>query len=120
MLSTAKTYTAPTGALVEPKMDDLARNVFGVLGIPIDAIDFSTLRQTLATAVTDNSPFLISTPNVNFLINSQRAPEFRESMLRSSLCLADGMPLIWISKLMNIPIRERIAGSDLFGRLKAT
>jgi N-acetylglucosaminyldiphosphoundecaprenol N-acetyl-beta-D-mannosaminyltransferase len=39
-------------------------------------------------------------------------------MLLSDLCLADGMPLIWIAKLLRIPIRERIAGSDLFGRLK--
>jgi N-acetylglucosaminyldiphosphoundecaprenol N-acetyl-beta-D-mannosaminyltransferase len=40
-------------------------------------------------------------------------------MLLSDLCLADGMPLIWIAKLLRIPIHERIAGSDLFGRLKA-
>jgi N-acetylglucosaminyldiphosphoundecaprenol N-acetyl-beta-D-mannosaminyltransferase len=66
------------------------------------------------------SPFLISTPNVNFLVRSQRNSEFRESMLLSDLCLADGMPLIWIAKLLRIPIYERIAGSDLFGRLKST
>jgi N-acetylglucosaminyldiphosphoundecaprenol N-acetyl-beta-D-mannosaminyltransferase len=41
-------------------------------------------------------------------------------MLLSDLCLADGMPLIWIAKLLRIPIYERIAGSDLFGRLKST
>ncbi|WP_197521063.1 WecB/TagA/CpsF family glycosyltransferase [Bradyrhizobium icense] len=40
-------------------------------------------------------------------------------MLLSDLCLADGMPLIWIAKLLRIPIHERIAGSDLFGRLKS-
>jgi N-acetylglucosaminyldiphosphoundecaprenol N-acetyl-beta-D-mannosaminyltransferase len=29
------------------------------------------------------------------------------------------MPLIWIAKLLRVPISERVAGSDLFGRLKA-
>jgi N-acetylglucosaminyldiphosphoundecaprenol N-acetyl-beta-D-mannosaminyltransferase len=29
------------------------------------------------------------------------------------------MPLIWIAKLLGIPLNERIAGSDLFGRLKS-
>jgi N-acetylglucosaminyldiphosphoundecaprenol N-acetyl-beta-D-mannosaminyltransferase len=100
--------------------DDLSRNVFGLLGLPIDAIGFSTLLQSMETPVGDAAPFLISTPNVNFLVKSQQNSEFRESILLSDLCLVDGMPLIWIAKLLQIRIHERIAGSDLFGRLKST
>jgi N-acetylglucosaminyldiphosphoundecaprenol N-acetyl-beta-D-mannosaminyltransferase len=104
----------------EPTVDDLSRQVYGLLGIPVDAVDFSGLLRSMASAADDAAPFLISTPNVNFLVRSQRNGEFRESMLLSDLCLADGMPLIWIAKLLRIPIRERIAGADLFGRLKST
>jgi N-acetylglucosaminyldiphosphoundecaprenol N-acetyl-beta-D-mannosaminyltransferase len=100
--------------------DDLSRNVFGLLGIPLDAIDFAALLGALDGAAGTLSPFLISTPNVNFLIKSHRNREFRESLLLSNLCLADGMPLIWLAKILRIPIYERIAGSDLFGRLKST
>ena len=99
--------------------DDLSRNVYGLLGLSVDAIDFATLLQSLEAATERASPFLISTPNVNFLVTSQRNSEFRESVLLSDLSLADGMPLIWIAKLLRIPISERIAGSDLFGRLKS-
>jgi len=38
--------------------------------------------------------------------------------LRSDVCIADGMPLIWIAKLLQIPINERITGADLFDSLK--
>jgi N-acetylglucosaminyldiphosphoundecaprenol N-acetyl-beta-D-mannosaminyltransferase len=100
--------------------DDLSRNVFGVLGIPLDAIDFAALLGSVDGAAGTISPFLISTPNVNFLIKSQGNSQFRESLLMSNLCLADGMPLIWLAKMLRIPIYERIAGSDLFGRLKST
>lgn len=100
--------------------DDLSRNVFGLLGLPIDAIDFTRLLQSMEVAAGDTAPLLISTPNVNFLVKSQHNNEFRESILLSNLCLVDGMPLIWIAKLLRIPIHERIAGSDLFGRLKST
>jgi N-acetylglucosaminyldiphosphoundecaprenol N-acetyl-beta-D-mannosaminyltransferase len=100
--------------------DDLSRNVFGLLGIPLDAIDFAALLGSVDGAAGTISPFLISTPNVNFLIKSHRNNQFRESLLSSNLCLADGMPLIWIAKILRIPIYERIAGSDLFGRLKST
>jgi len=71
------------------------------------------------SAIERREPFLISTPNVNFLIKSHESPAFRDSILLSDLCLADGMPLIWIAKLLRVPIRERVAGSDLFGRLKS-
>jgi N-acetylglucosaminyldiphosphoundecaprenol N-acetyl-beta-D-mannosaminyltransferase len=100
--------------------DDLSRNVFGLLGIPLDAIDFAALLGSVDGAAGTTSPFLISTPNVNFLIKSQGNSQFRESLLMSNLCLADGMPLIWLAKMLRIPIYERIAGSDLFGRLKST
>ena len=105
---------------VVTKAEDLSRNVFGLLGLALDAVDFSTLLQSMEVAAGNALPFLISTPNVNFLVTSQRNGEFRESVLLSDLCLADGMPLIWIAKLLKIPINERIAGSDLFGRLKST
>ena len=103
---------------VPAEIDDLSRAVYGLLGIPVDAIDFSTLLNSIGTAVDGAVPYLISTPNVNFLVKSQQNIEFRESILMSELCLADGMPLIWIAKLLRIPIHERIAGADLFGRLK--
>ena len=98
---------------------DLARNVYGLLGLPLDALDFPNLLRLVEGAVASAAPFLVSTPNVNFLITSQSDGEFRESILQSDLCLVDGMPLIWLAKLLNIPVKERIAGSDLFGRLKS-
>ncbi|MDA9521540.1 hypothetical protein XI06_14560 [Bradyrhizobium sp. CCBAU 11434] len=107
---------APT-PIAEP--DDLARDVYGFLGVPVDAIDFPDLLKRITDAAECSRPSLISTPNVNFLIKSQCNAAFRESILASDLCLVDGMPLIWIAKALGIPIRERVAGSDLFGRLKA-
>lgn len=103
----------------ELRADDICRDVYGLLGLPIDAIDFSSLIETMDAAVARRKPFLISTPNVNFLLKSHENPAFRDAVLSSDLCLADGMPLIWIAKLLRVPIQERVAGSDLFGRLKA-
>ena len=51
--------------------DDLSRNVFGVLGLPLDAIGFAALFKNLDIASERRLPFLVSTPNVNFLVKSQ-------------------------------------------------
>ena len=94
--------------------DDLSRTVFCVLGIPIDAIDMSAVLRTVEQAVADHRTFLISTVNLNYLVNSRGSRQFRESLLLSDLCVADGLPIIWIARLMGLPIRHRVAGSDMF------
>ena len=99
--------------------DDLSRDVYCVLGMPIDAIDMAAVLDKIDVAAASKAPFLISTPNLNFLVNSQADPEFRESLLLSDLCPADGMPIVWIARLMGLPIKERIAGSDIFEALRA-
>ena len=99
--------------------DDLSREVYCILGMPIDAIEMPAVMQSIETAAANAIPFIISTPNINFLVNSQKDPEFREPLLLSDLCPPDGMPIVWIARLMGLPIKHRIAGSDIFEALKA-
>ncbi len=101
------------------RWDDLSRKVYCVLGIPVDAIDMPALLRAVENAAAANMPFHISTPNLNFLVNSQLDSEFRESLLLSELCPADGMPIVWIARLIGLPIKDRVAGSDMFEALRA-
>jgi N-acetylglucosaminyldiphosphoundecaprenol N-acetyl-beta-D-mannosaminyltransferase len=96
----------------------LSRNVFGVLGIPLDVLDLEQLLERVGEAVAAREPFWLSTPNVNFLMTSRTDAEFRESLLSSDLCPVDGMPLIWIARLLGIPIQRRLSGSDIFDHLR--
>src|SRR4051794_6129793 len=70
-------------------VDDLEREVYCILGMPIDAVDLETVLGRIDAAARSKAPFLISTPNLNFLVNSRSDAEFRESLLRSDLCPAD-------------------------------
>ena len=92
---------------------------FDVLGLPIDAVNLATVVQRLEAAADNRATFLISTPNLNFLVSSLSDPEFRESLLDSDLCPPDGAPIVWIARLLGLPIKERVAGSDLLDRLRA-
>jgi N-acetylglucosaminyldiphosphoundecaprenol N-acetyl-beta-D-mannosaminyltransferase len=100
-----------------PHWDDLARKVYCLLGIPVDAIDMPTLLHAVEGAAANKTPFLVSTPNLNFLILSQRDSDFRETLLFSELCPADGMPIVWIARLIGLPIWDRVAGSDMMEEL---
>jgi len=98
--------------------EQLRREVYGLLWVPIDVADMATVLLQIGRAVSNPSPFLISTVNLNFLISSQTDSEFRESLLLSNLCTADGMPIVWLGRLMGVPLKQRIAGADIFDKLR--
>ncbi len=87
--------------------------------MPIDAIDLATVVNRIEAAAAKREVLFISTPNLNFLVSSLSDPEFRESLLDSDLCPPDGTPIVWIAQLLGLPIKERVAGSDLLDRLQA-
>lgn len=60
----------------------------------------------------------ISTPNLNFLIAAQQDARFASSVVHSDLSLPDGMPIVWLARILGIPIEERLAGSSLFEALR--
>ncbi len=99
--------------------DDLLRDAYCILGIAVDAIGMQSCLRRIEAAAAAKMPFLISTPNLNFLVMSQSDPVFRELVLVSDLCPADGMPIVWIARLLGIPIKNRVAGSDIFDELKS-
>jgi N-acetylglucosaminyldiphosphoundecaprenol N-acetyl-beta-D-mannosaminyltransferase len=99
--------------------DDFQRDVYGVLGSPIDVIDMETALEKIHSAAVDRSTFWISTINLNYLITARADPDFRESLLLSDLCTADGMPVVWIARLLGVPIKSRVAGSDMLNALRS-
>jgi N-acetylglucosaminyldiphosphoundecaprenol N-acetyl-beta-D-mannosaminyltransferase len=99
--------------------DDLSRDVYGLFGVPVDAADRASVLRKVMAAAEARKPFLLSTPNVNFMAESRRDPRFRESLLQSDHCCPDGMPIVWISRLLGIPIKQRVSGADLFEALRS-
>jgi N-acetylglucosaminyldiphosphoundecaprenol N-acetyl-beta-D-mannosaminyltransferase len=98
---------------------DLDRNVYCVIGLPIDALDMPATLDRIEAAARSRTRCFISTVNLNFLVTSLSDGEFRASVLDSDLCPIDGVPLVWIARLIGIPVAERVSGSDIFDALKA-
>ncbi len=58
---------------------------------------------------------VVVTPNVDHLVRLQDAPdEFTAQYRRADYIFADGMPVVWASKLAGKPLPERVTGADLF------
>ncbi|NTV94215.1 MAG: WecB/TagA/CpsF family glycosyltransferase [Thiobacillus sp.] len=111
------TEAASVGAV--PWSGDFDRPVYCLLGLPFDAVDMATAVRMVRGAASRRSPLFLSTPNLNFLIGCQHDEAFRDSVIHSELSVADGMPLVWLARLLRIPIPERVAGSGLFEALES-
>ncbi len=59
----------------------------------------------------------IVTPNVDHIVRLETDEKLQKAYAGASLVLTDGQPLIWISKWLGTPIKEKISGSDLFPRV---
>lgn len=51
--------------------------------------------------------------NVDVLIKASNDLRFRDMLRSEGIILADGMPIVWLSKLLRSGLKERVAGSDL-------
>ena len=88
-----------------------------MMGVPIDQV---TCQQTISIVdqmIQSRHPHMIATANLDFLALVQEDDSLQSSLLESDLVLADGMPIIWMSKLLGNPLPERVAGSDMVPRI---
>jgi N-acetylglucosaminyldiphosphoundecaprenol N-acetyl-beta-D-mannosaminyltransferase len=101
-----------------------------VLGVPLDNLSFSDTLTAIFAMLDDykrdQRPRLLATVNVDFIVNTlswkcnkPRHPELLDILRRADLVVADGMPVVWASKFLGTPLRERVAGSDLVPALAA-
>lgn len=59
----------------------------------------------------------VVTPNLDHIVLIEKDVLFKEIYEKASLILADGQPLIWISKIKHTPIVEKVSGSDFFPKV---
>jgi N-acetylglucosaminyldiphosphoundecaprenol N-acetyl-beta-D-mannosaminyltransferase len=62
---------------------------------------------------------VVITPNVDHLRRCATDLSFSALVAEADLVVADGMPLVWASRLQGTPLPQRVAGSDLISSLSA-
>ena len=101
------------------RVADFDRPLVAILGLPFDALTRAEAVQRIRAAAFAGRRCFVSTPNLNFAITARTQPMFRGSVLRSDMCLVDGMPLVWIARLLGQHVPERVSGADVFEALQA-
>lgn len=88
-----------------------------------DAITEETVADRVIANLELGRGGRIVTPNVDILRlangHGKRAAEVRGFLADATLIVADGMPLVWASRLAGTPLPERVTGSGLIWTLSA-
>lgn len=81
--------------------------------LDFDALTQQQLIERIAGAVRENRRCWIATVNVNFVCLAARSPSFGAILRSADVITADGMPIVWVSRLGERPLPERVTGADL-------
>lgn len=83
----------------------------------VDNITMEEAVQRIDELILQRNSSYVVTPNLDHIVIMEKDKEFHEIYNNADLIVTDGKPLIWISKLLGAPIKEKISGSDLFPKM---
>lgn len=87
--------------------------VISVLGVPVHSCTLPQVLDAVDKAIAARQNLHIGVVNAAKIVNMSRDPELRDSVLASDLILADGVAVVWASKVLGNSLPERVTGIDL-------
>lgn len=84
-----------------------------ILGCDFSEVDSEGAVKWSEDWLKNETSGYITTVNVAILMMMRTDEYLKNFVKNSALVVADGLPLIWLSKLLGTPLPERVAGIDL-------
>lgn len=88
-----------------------------LLGIDISNVSMSETIFYIDKMIASGTFSYIVTPNVDHLMKLQFDSDFRKIYEGANLAVPDGVPLLWGSRILGTPLKERVNGTDLFVKI---
>lgn len=88
-----------------------------MMGCQMDNLTMEETLQKVEGFIASGQPHQHVVVNVDKLVKANRDPELRRIINECALINVDGMPVVWASRLLGKPLKERVAGVDLFEAL---
>lgn len=92
-------------------------NRVSMMGCSIDNLSMEETIATIDGFIRDGRPHQHVVINVDKIVKAYRDPALMDVINACDLINVDGMPVVWAARLLGIPLKERIAGIDLFEAL---
>ncbi len=88
-----------------------------LLGLPFHDLTLAETLDYCRQVMQGDACRYLVTANVDFTAQAYADPDLRKIVFYADRVVCDGMPLVWLSRMLGYPLRERVAGSDMVPRL---
>jgi len=88
-----------------------------LFGVPIDNLTLGETLDRIDEMISDGATHQHVVVNVDKIVKLQADKQLRQAVLSCDLINADGQPIVWASRILQVPIKERVTGVDLFAGL---
>jgi len=89
------------------------QNPVAVMGLPLANVTADEAVDQIEALILSGGSHQVATANLDFWVNSLNDVHLHRIIAGCSLVLADGMPLVWISRMLGNPLKERVSGADM-------
>lgn len=90
-----------------------------IWGLPLARLTYHETLDEVDRLIRRGRPAFFITANLHYAMLTSRNRRLRSVNDQAAFLVADGMPLVWYSRLVGRPLPERVAGSDLIYTLFA-
>ncbi len=94
-------------------------NSIHILGVRVDNVTYDEAVARVDSFLHEDSCHQIATVNPEFVIIAQSNTEFMRTLNQCALNVPDGVGLLWASRRLGTPLRERVTGQEMVDRIAA-
>jgi N-acetylglucosaminyldiphosphoundecaprenol N-acetyl-beta-D-mannosaminyltransferase len=84
-----------------------------ILGVKFDNLRLEEAAEKALKLSKDKTQHLAVTPNPEIILKARKSVKYKEILNSASLSVADGAGVIFASKAIKTPLKERVTGVDL-------
>ena len=90
-----------------------------IAGIYVDNLSEDEALSRIDELIASGGSHYMTVVNAAKVVAARSDEQLRERLQKSALVTADGMSVVWASRLVGQPLKQRVTGIDLFERLVA-
>lgn len=83
-----------------------------ILNVPLDMVDMKEALEIFRDLMLTSGCSLIVTPNSEIVVSADKDKELAAIIESADLVIPDGIGLVYASRLMGLPLKERVTGID--------
>jgi N-acetylglucosaminyldiphosphoundecaprenol N-acetyl-beta-D-mannosaminyltransferase len=104
-------------ARIVSRPDAAGRYTVDLLGVPVHRTDVAAALHRITQFIDEGAPHQVVTPDSSAVVRAQHDPEYMGILQAADLVTADGAGLVWMAKVMGLPLWERVSGVDLMDHI---